>query len=234
MNFEHIYSMRMNMKKYATALFAFLFPVLLLGQEIKKEDTPKEEPKDQPKIITNIPAEAQYSNDFAIKSLFFNKRIDPGGTGEILEVELTLENLTDDPMDLYLFTIATYEKVEKTKSSFERPIPQRERIRTFVTYPDDISNFSYPDTDDKGNVKKDKNGLEIVKLLKFPKNPKAGVDQKTGKPYHLVDRMTIYTTHISKYRRNYFFFNNLAVLIFDREGKSAYRKLFEIKGKRNR
>ena len=227
---EYFYCMRMSMKKYVIVLTALLFPVLLPAQEAKKEDAAKE----QPKIITNIPAEAQYSNNFAIKSLFFNKRIDPGGKGEILEVELTLENLTDDPMDLYLFTIATYEKVEKTKSSFERPIPYRERIRTFVTYPDDISNFSYLDTDDKGNVKKDKNGLEMVKLVKFPKNPKSGVDQKTGKPYHLVDKMTIYTTHMSKYRRNYFFFNNLAVLIFDSEGKPAYRKLFEIKGKRNR
>lgn len=218
------------MKKIAMVVLAFLCPFLLLAQDAKKVDAPKE----QSKIITNIPAEAQYSNNFNIKSIFFNKRIDPGGKGEILEVELTLENLTDDPMDLYLFTIATYEKVEKTKSSFERPIPYRERIRTFVTYPDDISNFSYLDTDDKGNVKKDKNGLEMVKLVKFPKNPKAGVDQKNGKPYHLVDKLTIYTTHVSKYRRNYFFFNNVALLIFDSDGKPAYRKLFEIKGKRNR
>lgn len=227
---ENIYCMRMSMKKIAMVVLAFLCPFLLLAQDAKKVDAPKE----QSKIITNIPAEAQYSNNFNIKSIFFNKRIDPGGKGEILEVELTLENLTDDPMDLYLFTIATYEKVEKTKSSFERPIPYRERIRTFVTYPDDISNFSYLDTDDKGNVKKDKNGLEMVKLVKFPKNPKAGVDQKNGKPYHLVDKLTIYTTHVSKYRRNYFFFNNVALLIFDSDGKPAYRKLFEIKGKRNR
>ncbi len=218
------------MKKFVIVLLAFLCPALLFSQEVKKDDTTR----DQSKIITNIPVQAQYSNSFAIKNLFFNKRIDYRGKGEILEVEFTLENLTDDPMDVYIFSIATFEKVEKTKSSFERPIPQRERIRTFVTYPDDISNFSYLDTDDKGNVKKDKNGLEIVKLVKYPKNPKAGVDQKTGKPYHLVDKLTIYTTHISKYRRNYFFFNNLAVLIFDSEGKPAYRKLFEIKGKRNR
>lgn len=218
------------MKKYLIVLLAFLCPAMLFSQDAKKEDAPV----DKSKIITNIPVQAQYSNNFTIKSLFFNKRTDFSGKGEILEVEFTLENLTDEPMDLYLFTIATFEKVEKTKSSFERPVPQRERIRSFVTYPDDISNFSYLDTDEKGNVKKDKNGLEMVKLVKFPKNPKTGVDQKTGKPYHLVDKMTIYTTHLSKYRQNYFFFNNLAVMIFDSDGKPAYRKLFEIKGKRNR
>lgn len=222
--------MRIAMKKYVIVVLALLCPALLFSQDVKKEDAAKE----QSKIITNIPVEAQYSNSFAIKNLFFNKRTDYSGKGEILEIEFTLENLTDDPMDLYVFTIATFEKVEKTKSSLERPIPLRERIRTFVTYPDDISNFSYSDTDEKGNVKKDKNGLGIVKLVKFPKNSKAGVDPKTGKPYHLGEKLTIYTTHLSKYRRNYFFFNNLAVLIFDSEGKPAYRKLFEIKGKRNR
>jgi hypothetical protein len=222
--------MRIAMKKYVIVVLVLLCPALLFSQEVKKDDAAKE----QPKVITNIPVEAQYSNSFAIKNLFFNKRTDYSGKGEILEIEFILENLTDDPMDLYVFTIATFEKVEKTKSSLERPVPIRERIRTFVTFPDDISNFSYPDTDGKGNIKKDKNGLEIVKLVKFPKNPKAGVDPKTGKPYHLDDKLTIYTTHLSKYKRNYFFFNNLAVLIFDSEGKPAYRKLFVVKGKRNR
>ncbi len=224
------------MKKYSIVLLALLVPAMLFSQDAKKEEAPKKEetPKNQGNVLTNIPVQAQYSNNFEIKNLFFNKRTDVGGKGEILEVEFSLENLTDDPMDVYVFTIATFEKVEKTKSSLERPIPQRERIRTFVTYPDDISNFTYQDTDEKGNVKKDKNGLEIVKLVKFPKNTKAGVDPKTGKPYHLVDKLQIYTTHLSKYRRNYYFFNNLAVLVFDSEGKPAFRKLFEIKGKRNR
>ncbi len=224
------------MKKYSIMLLAVMVPAILFSQDVKKEDALKKEEtsKKHGDALTNIPVQAQYSNNFEIKNLFFNKRTDLGGRGEILEVEFSLQNLTDDPMDVYVFTIATFERVERTKSSFERPIPQRERIRTFVPYPDEISNFSYQDTDEKGNVKKDKNGLEVVRMVKFPKNPKAGVDPKTGKPYHLVDKLQIYTTHLSKYRRNYYFFNNLAVLVFDSEGKPAYRKLFEIKGKRNR
>ena len=217
---------------YTGMILALLMPALLLPQA----DTGKSQEKrvSLDKIMTNIPSLAQYSNKFAIKNLYFNKRIDLGGKGEVLEVEFTVENLTDQPQDLYIFTIATYEKTEKTKSSFERPVPARERIRTFVVYPDDISNFTYPVTDEQGNVKKDENGKDIVKLVKFPKNPKAGVDPKTGKPYHLIHRLQLYTTHLSLYRNVYYYFNNVAVLIFDSEGKPAFRQLYEIKGKRGR
>jgi hypothetical protein len=214
------------MKKYIPIMLLSLLPAIMAAQE----DTNKAKVK----INTNIPALSQYSEKFAIKNVFFNKRIEPGLKGELLEVEFLLENKTDDPMDLYIFAVATFEKVEKTKSSLERPVPQKERIRTFVAYPDDITNFTYPDTDVKGNVKKDKDGLELARLMKFPKNPKAGIDPKTGKPYHLTDKLQIYTTHLSKYRMNYFFFNNLAIIVFDAEGKPVFRQLYVIKGKRNR
>ncbi len=215
------------MKKYMfSILLLWLAPCVAMAQAAPGAE--------KPKVSTNIPSVSQYSDNFVIKNVFFNRRIDTGFKGEFLEVEFLIENKTDDPMDLYIFVIATYENVERTKSSFERPVPQRERIRTFVPYPDDISNFSYTDTDEKGNVRKDNNGQEIVKLVKFPKNPKAGVDPKTGKPYHLVDKMQIYTMHLSKYRQNYFFYNNIAILVFDEEGKPVFRQLYEIKGKRNR
>jgi hypothetical protein len=218
--------MRIIMKKYITVLLLSLIPVLAAAQQ----DTGK----DKGKLNINIPAANQYSNLFVIKNVFFNKRIEPGMKGELLEVEFSLESRTDDPLDLYIFVIATYEQVEKTKSSLERPVPKKERIRSFVPYPDDISNFSYSDYDEKGNVKKDKDGLELAKLVKFPKYPKAGVDPKTGKPYHLTDRLQIYTNHLSKYRMNYFFFNNAAILVFDADGKPMFRQLYTIEGKRNR
>lgn len=214
------------MKKYIVMILMLMAPVFLFSQEEGK--------KGAKAVNTNIPVLSQYSENFKIKNLYFNKRIDRGGKGEILEVEFLLENLTDEPMDLYIFTIATYEKKEKTRSSFEQPVPPKERVRTFVTFPDDIANFSYPDIDEKGNVKKDKNGLEIQKLVKYPKNPKSGVNPLTGNPYHLKDRMHIITTHLSPYRMNYYFFNNLAVLVFDSDGKPVYRKLYVIRGKRNR
>lgn len=215
------------MKRYSAVFLILLLPGLLISQE---NTTTKEDVKS----ISNIPVQAQYSNNFVIKNLFFNKRIDLGGKGEILEVEFVLENLTDDPQDLYIFTIATFEKKETTRSSFEPPIPPKEKIRTFVTFPDDLSNFSYPDLDEQGKPKKDKNGADIIKLLKFPKNSKAGLDAATGKPYHLVEKMQIRTNHLSKYRKNFYFFNNLAVLVFDSEGKPAFRQLYKIVGSRNR
>jgi hypothetical protein len=218
--------MRRIMKKYIASLLILLAPALVFSQDDKNIQ--------QQKAMTNIPVLSQYSNTFSIRNLYFNKRIDVNGRGEILEVEFILENLTDNPVDIYLFTIATFERVEKTRSSFERPIPPKERIRTFVTYPDDIQNFTQPMLDEKGQPKKDSNGLDIMEFIKFPKNPKAGVDISTGKPYRLTDKLVIRTTHLSPYRKNYFFFNNVAVLIFDSEGKPAYRKLFEVKGKRGR
>lgn len=220
-------AVRNAMKRYITVFIILLIPGLLISQDIQTG-------KGVDKVNTNIPVQAQYSNQFTIKNLFFNKKIDPTGMGEILEIEFLLENLTDDPQDLYIFTIATFEKIEATRSSFERPITLKERVRTFVTYPDDLLNFSYPDLDQQGNQKKDKNGADLIKLLKFPKNPKAGVDALTGKPYRLFDKKHIRTTHLSRYRKNYFFFNNLAVLVFDSEGKPAYRQLYMVKGKRNR
>jgi hypothetical protein len=216
------------MKKYILIALMLLLPGILLSQAEKEKE------KGPVKLKMNIPVLSQYSNNFAIKTIDFNKRTDLGGKGELLEVAFQLENLSDDPVDLYIFTIATFEKKEITKSSFERPIPAKEKIRTFVPYPDDISNFSYADVDKDGNVMKDKNGLEVIKFEKFPKNPKAGIDAETGKPYHLVDRLHIRTTHLSKYRRNYFYFNNLAVLIFDTQGNPVFRQLFTVKGKRNR
>jgi hypothetical protein len=213
------------MMKYIAIMMSLFIPALVFSQDTGKQ---------QKAVITNIPVLSQYSNSFIIKNLYFNKKVDINGKGEILEVEFLLENLTDNPLDVYIFTVATYEKTEKTKSSFEIPVPPKERIRTFVTYPDDIQNFTHPVLDDKGNLQKDQNGLEIVKLVKFPQNPKAGVNPNTGKPYHLTDKLMIRTIHLSPYRKNYFFFNNLAVLVFDSEGKPSYRKLFEIKGKRGR
>jgi len=214
------------MIRYIALMLALLLPALVFSEEI---DSTK-----QMSVKTNIPVLSQYSNTFSITNLYFNKRIDINGKGEILEVEFILENQTDDPLDIYIFTVATYEKTEISTSSFETPIPPKERIRTFVVYPDDIQNFTHPVIDKDGKPQKDENGLDMVKLVKFPKNTRAGGDPATGKPYRLSDKLVIRTIHLSPYRKNYFFFNNLAVLIFDSEGKPAYRKLFEIKGKRSR
>ncbi|MCP4137952.1 MAG: hypothetical protein GY754_43720 [bacterium] len=175
-------------------------------------------------VETSIPVQAQYSNKFRIKDVTFSKKIDPTGRGEYLEVEFRLENMTDDPIDLYLFVIATYEKAQRKLTSFDRPIPQKDRIWTFEPSPDDKANFQYPEKDEEGKVKKDEDGKDKLMYIKFPRDP------KKGEAYHLKGDEIIRTRHLSKYRKNYFFFNEVAILVFDKKGRPAYRQLYNLKG----
>ena len=64
--------------------------------------------------------QARFSEQFRIKNVYFNRRIDIAGRGEILEIEMLIENLTDDPFDLYIFTIASFEVTRKKRNSFDR------------------------------------------------------------------------------------------------------------------
>lgn len=207
------------LKKMLAAAFIIL-PVALLAQAGPGKDAP--EKKGASAFSTNIPVQAQYSEKFEVEHCYLNRRIDPGGKGELLEIELILKSRLNEPIEMYIFTIATFEKIEKTKSSFEMPVPERERIRNFVPYPDDIKNYEYGNPDDKG----------ATVLVKYPKNPKAGVDPSTGKPYTLKNRLVVRAYHLSPYRNDYVFFNNATILIFDGEGKAMFRKLYEIKGRR--
>jgi len=206
------------MKRLYIIFLLVLVPVLAAAQDgANKNATPPEKAE---KIKTGIPVQAMYSNSFTINPFYFNKRIDTRGRGEILEVELVFQNETDSPLDLYIFVIASYEKTEKTKSSFEMPISEKERIRTFVPFPDNMANFQH-DNSGKG---------EKTRLVKFPKNPREGVDPKTGKSYSLEDKLLVRTTHLSPYKKNYYFFNNVTVLVFDSEGKPMFRQEYELKG----
>ncbi|HSV96673.1 MAG TPA: hypothetical protein VLM75_07045 [Spirochaetota bacterium] len=208
------------LKKLLAAAFVIM-PLALFAQSGPVKDAPDKKEKSA-LSVTNIPVQAQYSGKFEVEHCYFNRRIDPGGKGELLEVEIILKSRQNDPLDMYIFTVATYEKVEKTKSSFELPVPERERIRNLVPYPDDIKNYEYDNPDAKGKTM----------LVKHPKNPKAGIDPATGKPYTLKDRLVVRTYHLSPYRVDYVFFNNVIILIFDGEGNPLYRKLYEIKGRR--
>jgi len=213
------------MRKRLTLLAILLIPVFLFSQE-KKTKSHGTASKG------NIPVQAKYSNKFAIKNVDFNRRIDLAGRGEILETTFILDNLTNDPMDFYIFVIGTFEKVEKTKSSFEMPIPEKERIRNFIPFPGDIKNFQYPAKDSKGNAIKDESGKDKIILIKHPHDPKIGVNPRTGKLYHLEQQLAVRTQILSKYRKHYVYFNEVAILIFDKDAKLVFRQLFELKGYR--
>ncbi len=208
------------LNKLLAAAF-ILLPVALFAQAGPGKDASDTKAKSG-LSITNIPVQAQYSEKFEVEHCYFNKRIDRGGKGEVLEIELTLKSHSNDPIEMYIYTIATYEKTEKTKSSFEMPVPEKERIRNFVPYPDDLKNYVYEGPDGKGKTV----------LVKYPKNPKTGVDPSSGKPYMLKDRLVVRTYHLSPYRNDYVFFNNATILIFDGEGNAMFRKLYEIHGRR--
>jgi len=223
----------MNMKKNFLILAILALPMMIFSQESTDKKAGSDAPKKiESEINTSIPVQAQYSEEFAIKNIEFSRKVDLVGKGDVLEVKMMFDNLNDDPKDLYIFVIASYEKTERTKSSFERPVPEKERIRSFVPFPDNIENFKYPEKDKQGNIIKNNKGKDKFKYIKFPKDSKAGVDPATQKPYRLNSKLLVVTEHLSKFRKNYFFFNEVAILVFDQDGKPVFRQLYKLKGYR--
>jgi len=210
----------------AIILSIFCFP--LLSQEKKAAPAEKETAakpikpsgKTDDTQLRNIPVQSLYSELIDIKKVAFNKKIDPSGTGDLLEVEFEVNNKIDDPQDIYIFVIATFEKTEKTPSFFESPIPEKERLRSFVSYPEDIKNFEYTDSEGK------------TKLLKQPKNTKTGVDPSTGKAYHIKDKLFIRTYHLAKYRNNFYYFNMVMIQVYNSSGEPVFRQQYMIEGVR--
>ncbi len=221
---------RNTMIRNISLMLIILLPVILLSQE-STTDT-KTDTTGSSQVKTQIPVQAQYSNRFKIRHVNFNKRIDLLGKGEILEIEFVIVNQTDNPIDLYIFTIATHETKRQKDSYFKMPI-DREKKLNFVPYPMDLDNFRYPKTDYKGNPVKDESGNQKMSFIKFPKNPKAGINKATGKPYHLENKLVVRTQHLSKYRVNYTYFNEATLLIFDKDGKPVFRQLYKLIGIRS-
>jgi len=194
------------MKHLIISLF-LITPALLFSQD-KVADS-KIDLKKEPvlSIFTDL---------FKLKNLSFS-RLQPDNTGEILETEFQLENNTNVSMDLYIFVIATYEKEYLTKSSFERPdLEDKNTIKLIQVYPDELSNYEY--------IVKDEAGVEKKIYQKYPKNIKAGIDKKTGKPYNLNEIITFRSRNFSKFMKKYYFFNQITILIFDSEEKLLFRQ----------
>lgn len=203
----------MKMKRILIFLIAFI-PVLLFAQD---QDNIKNDPLKMPVLTIS-------TDKFRMTDLSFN-RIVPGGDEEILEVEFMLHNLTDDPVKLNIFVIATYESHFFTTSSFQRPsLEDREEIKVFTPFPEDLKNFQY--------TYKDEKGTEKTEFLKFPKNVKAGVNPVTGEPFELLERFIFRSYHPFRDLRKYKFFNEITILIFDEKEELIYRDFFKVRGKR--
>ena len=217
------------MKRSVIIILLLTVPALIFSQEQQSQQPSQQQAQqNQESKRKPSPVVSQYSHDFVVKDISFNKRIDVGGRGELLEVEFNLVNKTDYPFDVYIFVLASYEVKEKTDSSFEPPVPREKRIRSFVPFPDVPDQFRTPILDDKGNIRKNVHGVDMYDYEKSPRDPKTGVNPDTGKPYTLKEKMLVRTYHLSLYRNNYFFFNQAAILIFDKDGNPVFRQLYEL------
>ncbi len=207
----------MNTRTVALILF------LMMPLSLSSKEPSKGIKKDQ---VDKFPSGSIFSDKFDVKNFSFNRTHDAKGRGEVLRVEFEISSYIDEPMDFYIFIIALQEIVDKSISSFERPIPLKDYIKNFVPFPFDLNNFRVPA------------GAKDSGFVKFPKNPRLGVNPSTGKPYHLTDKLFVKTTHLSKYRKNYVFFNSVLILIYDAKrlsDKSGYtmpvfRQVFHLTG----
>ncbi|MCL1865240.1 MAG: hypothetical protein FWF73_05455 [Spirochaetes bacterium] len=185
------------MKRFLTSFFVII-PIVLFSQD--KSSEVKLDIKKKPVLSLS-------SKVFKVKNINF-ARFQYDIAGEYLETSFQIENLTNTPIELYAFVVATYEKEYIPKSSFESPdLEDKILIKNIKAYPDDLTNFEYTETDEKGVSQK--------VYQKYPKNIKAGMDQDTGKPYVINDMMIFRARHFSKYVKNYYFFNTITVLLFD-------------------
>ena len=199
------------MKHLLISLF-LITPVLLFSQD-KGADNQFD--------IKKQPVLSIFTDLFKVNNVTFTRE-QKDYYGEYLGTELQIENLTNVPMDLYIFVVATYEYEYISKSSFEKPdLEDRNLIKLIQTYPDEVSNYEY--------TIKDSNGAEKKVYQKYPKNIKAGIDKKTGKPYRLEDTITFRSMHFSKYIKKYYFFNEITLLIFDSDEKLIYRQNYTVK-----
>ena len=202
------------MKRFVLILF-LLFPAMIFSQD---------QGADGKTDFTGFPVQSVRNDSFNLINLSFNEFVSDI-RGQTLEVEFQLMSKLDFKQEYYIFVVATYEKSYQTKSSFESPsLDDPGEIKLIVPFPEDLSNFEYTD--------KDKSGAEKKVYVKYPKNIKAGIDPLTQKPYMLEDRLTFRSRHLSRYRKNFVYFNHVCILVFDIDEKLVYRQVFQIKKKK--
>jgi hypothetical protein len=206
------------MKKFLISFFVII-PVVLFSQDKSSGDRLD---------IKKKPILSLSSDSFKLKELDFS-RFQYDISGECLETVFQIENLTNAPLQFYIFVIATYEKEYITKvSSFDRPVAvDSNLIKNIQAFPEDLTNFEYTEADDKG--------VDQKVYQKFPKNIKAGIDQETGKPYIVNDSMIFRAKHFNKFVKNYYFFNTVTILVFDADDeKLVFSQNYKVRPIRRR
>jgi hypothetical protein len=209
-------------RKLLIIAFICVLPALGFSQTKAQVSIPAEKVKNETSGTKDqFPPQSVDTDDYTVSHPSFLKKGDNMGKGEVLEVGFDITNNTDNPHSLYLFVIATYEDTKWQYNSFanRKVIPQKVAIEYFSPSPDDVKNFEY-----------DINGVKELK--KYPKDYKLGVDPQTGKIFTLKDKLIVRTQHLNLYRKNFKFYNNVTIIVFDDEGKTKFRQTFALKGKR--
>lgn len=195
--------------------------------------------------LAKFPVQSIRPYEFDVKHYTMSRAYEVHGRGEILNVEFELHNNTDDPRELYIYTIATNELHRPHQSTFDQILTEDEKqvMRVFVPCP-----IAAEDKKAEHRNMKNENFIFTLgegenqhkTLMKYPVDPKLGVNPLDGKAYRLVDNLIVKTQHLSKYRKNYFFFNTLTLLIFDKNKLTdehgriwpVYRQVYKIEGLR--
>lgn len=193
--------------------------------------------------LAKFPVQSIRPYEFDIKHFTMSRIYEVRGRGEILNIEFALQNKTDVPRDLYIYTIATYEVHREHPSTFDKLIPENEKqvIRVFVPCP-----IAAEDKNAEHYVMKHENFIfdlgenQQKVLLKYPRDPKLGVNPLDGKAYRLKDDLIVKMQHLSRYRKNYCFFNTLTLLVFDANKLNdengriwpVFRQVYKIEGLR--
>ncbi len=227
------------MKKTALA-FCILF---IMSLAVYSQDSKAPAPGDDT-ALPDYPVQSIHPYEFTVNNFTVSRTYEQRGRGEILKVEFSLRNKTDDPMDLYVFAIATYETYGKGKAGVHGLNIEREiaAVRNFVPFPAKIEKKDGMEIVNLDNFKYSIGSGESKKdvVLKFPRDPKLGVNPSTNAPYRLVDELYVKTMHYSPYRKNYHYFNHVTLLVFDVKKMNAekghvnplFRQVYRIDGRR--
>jgi hypothetical protein len=219
------------------AILSFVYP-----QNKKEENAPKKEKG----FIPAYRVSSIRDNEFRLNFIYFNKII--SNNQEYLRVSFQLENMVNRDLPLKLIGIAYYETVElldlqrELKYAIIKPY-QRKIITFYDVFPKGKTGEDIVPLVDTHGVP-----VTVDKLVEPHGKPKLSV--KLTPPYHPLNGANGYSFvlprydyqkrmggtsdfiiyHLSIYRRNYYFFNNYALYIYDDTGqKLRFKVLYGLK-----
>ena len=211
----------LTMKRLFLILIICILPSALFSQN-QNAAQPAETKKADDRKKDAFPPQSVQNEDFVVSMPSFVRKGDNLGKGEILEVGFDITNNLDSPRTFYIFVIATYEDIKWQYNSFQskKTFPEKVQTAYFSPYPDTNANYEYEINGEK-------------ELKRYPKDFKAGINPADGKFYTLKDKLIIRSNHLCIYRKNYKYYNNVTIILYDEEGKLKFRQTYALEGSRH-